>query len=91
MIETKVGIRELKAKLSDYLRRVKAGETIVVTEHGASIGRIIPILPTVADNLQIMVSAGLIEWNGRKLPPYRPRAANRGNRLLSDLVAEDRE
>jgi len=91
MIETKVGIRELKARLSEYLRRVKAGESIVVTEHGASIGRIIPILPTVEDHLHAMISAGLVEWNGRKLPAYRPQALNRGDRLLSDLVVEDRE
>ncbi|HUF37508.1 MAG TPA: type II toxin-antitoxin system prevent-host-death family antitoxin [Anaerolineales bacterium] len=91
MNETRVGIRELKARLSEHLRRVKAGETIIVTDHGAPIGRIIPILPTVEDHLHAMVSAGLLEWNGRKLPHYRPQAVNRGDRLLSDLVVEDRE
>jgi len=43
MSELKVGTRELKNKLSEYLRRVKAGEIITVTEHGKSIGQIIPI------------------------------------------------
>jgi prevent-host-death family protein len=36
----KVGTRELKSKLSEYLRRVKGGETIVVTNRGKSIGQI---------------------------------------------------
>ena len=31
---TYVGVRELKAKLSEYLERAAAGETIVVTQRG---------------------------------------------------------
>ncbi len=30
MAEMRVGTRELKSKLSEYLRRVKAGETIII-------------------------------------------------------------
>jgi len=52
MTEFKVGTRELKNKLSEYLRRVKAGETIIVTEHGKSIGQIVPIKPTVEERLR---------------------------------------
>lgn len=33
-VTTYVGIRELKAKLSEYLERAAAGETIVVTDRG---------------------------------------------------------
>src|SRR3989304_5327062 len=29
-----VGVRELRARLSHYLRRIKQGERIVVTDHG---------------------------------------------------------
>jgi len=91
MTEMRVGTRELKNKLSEYMRRVKAGETIIVTEHGKSIGQIVPIKPTVEERLQAMVGAGQAEWNGQKLKPYQPRAFNKGGRLLSDLVVEDRE
>jgi prevent-host-death family protein len=91
MTELKVGTRELKNKLSEYLRRVKAGETIIVTEHGKSIGQIVPIKPTVEERLQMMVDAGQAEWNGEKLKPYQPVAVNKGDHQLSDLVVEDRE
>ena len=91
MTEMRVGTRELKNKLSEYMRRVKAGETIIVTEHGKTIGQIIPIKPTVEERLQAMVAAGQAEWNGQKLKPYQPRAVNKGNRQLSDWVVEDRE
>ena len=91
MGDMRVGTRELKNKLSEYLRRVKAGETITVTEHGKVIGQIIPVKPTVEERLQSMVAAGQVEWNGQKLNPYQPTAVNKGDRLLSDLVVEDRE
>jgi prevent-host-death family protein len=91
MAEMKVGTRELKSKLSEYLRRVKAGETIIVTEHGKTIGQIVPIKPTTEERLQAMVAAGQAEWNGQKLKSYHPKAVNRGERQLSDLVVEDRE
>jgi prevent-host-death family protein len=91
MTELKVGTRELKNKLSEYMRRVKAGETIIVTEHGKSIGQIIPIKPSIEERLQAMVSAGQAEWNGQKLKPYQSRVVNRSDHQLSDLIVEDRE
>jgi len=39
----KVGIRELRQNLSRYLDRVKAGETLVVTEHGREVARLVPL------------------------------------------------
>jgi prevent-host-death family protein len=35
-----VGIRELRNNLSRYLDRVKAGETVTITEHGRPIARV---------------------------------------------------
>ena len=91
MAQMRVGTRELKNKLSEYLRRVKAGETITVTEHGKTIGQIIPVKSTVEEHILAMISSGLLEWNGQKLKPYQPKAVNKGARQLSDLVIEERE
>jgi antitoxin (DNA-binding transcriptional repressor) of toxin-antitoxin stability system len=38
----RVGVRELRQNLSVYLRRVKAGETLEVTEHGHIVARMAP-------------------------------------------------
>lgn len=38
----KVGVRKVKAKLSSYLRRVKRGETILVTERGRTVAELRP-------------------------------------------------
>lgn len=40
---TYVGVRELKAKLSEYLERAAAGETIVVTQRGEPKAEIRPV------------------------------------------------
>jgi prevent-host-death family protein len=38
-----LGIAELKALLSETLARVKAGEEVLITEHGRPIARILPL------------------------------------------------
>ncbi|GIV85497.1 MAG: hypothetical protein KatS3mg052_2504 [Candidatus Roseilinea sp.] len=91
MSEMKIGTRELKNRLSQYLRRVKAGETLVITERGKPIGQIVPIQPDLTARLKQLATAGVVEWNGQPLPAYRPKAVNRSQRLLSDLIAEERE
>jgi prevent-host-death family protein len=91
MGELSVGVRELKARLSQYLREVKAGQTIVITDHGAPVGRIVPAGASVEARIQTMVTAGLAEWNGRKFMPPAPKIVNRNAQLLSDLITEGRE
>jgi len=44
-----VGVANLKASLSGYLARVKAGEVVTVTEHGRPIARICPLSPMEHD------------------------------------------
>ena len=86
-----VGIRELKNNLSRYMRLVKGGETILITERGKSIGRIIPEGISLEARLEGLVAAGFISWNGKKLPPGKPVAINRGPGLASDIVSENRD
>ena len=38
-----VGIRELRAGLSRWLDRVRAGEELIVTDRGAPVARVTPI------------------------------------------------
>jgi len=66
MTQTVVGIRELKARLSAYMLQVKAGATVVITEWGKPIGRIVPLSPSVEARVQELVQAGLMAWSGRR-------------------------
>jgi prevent-host-death family protein len=90
MAEMTVGIRELKSQLSKYLRQVKAGRTIVITEHGKTVGRIVPPEIPLADKLEAMRQAGLIRWNGKKLTPQKPVAKLKSGQSMADLISEDR-
>ena len=46
-----VGIRELRQQASSVLKRVAAGETIEVTEHGHPVARIVPFRPGPLEQL----------------------------------------
>ncbi|HEX9899421.1 MAG TPA: type II toxin-antitoxin system prevent-host-death family antitoxin [Candidatus Methylomirabilis sp.] len=90
MGEQTVGVRELKARLSEYLRQVKKGRTVVITEHGKPVGRLVPAGQSLEQRLQAMIDAGLAEWNGKPLPPVKPVAKLRGGKSIADLIIEDR-
>ena len=91
MTETAVGVRELKGKLSAYLRQVKAGQTLAITEHGQLIARIVPIAGSADDRLAAMMEAGLLQWNGNDLGSAVPVATATGDHTVADLLIEDRE
>ncbi len=50
-MSNQVGIRELRQQASGVLRRVAAGETIEVTDHGHPIARIVPLRPGALEQL----------------------------------------
>lgn len=91
MSQVTVGIRELKAQLSSYLRQVKMGASVVITEHGKPVGRIVPISPSLEVRLQDLIEAGLADWSGQRLSPMAPVAHTRGEQMVSDLLLGDRE
>ena len=91
MNETRVGPRELKSRLSEYLRRVKAGQTIVVTERGKVIGHIVPAPLSLEERMKTLADSGfLILGRNEKPKGYRPKIINRSKHLISDSVIEDR-
>jgi prevent-host-death family protein len=91
MNEIRVGTRELKTNLSKYLRRVKAGETIIVTERGKEIGQIMPVAQSMEERMKTLTEAGFLKWNGKKVEPYEPIAINLSGKQVSDLIVEDRD
>lgn len=84
------GIREVKNRFSEYLRRVKQGEIVVITERNVPVARLVPVqekgqLPVLA-----LVEEGVASWQGGKprgaaVPPAVPGTAS-----VAALVAEDR-
>jgi prevent-host-death family protein len=56
---TRIGIRELRQKASEYLRRVEGGETIEVTDRGRPVALLTPI--PEAPPLERLRAAGDVE------------------------------
>ena len=86
-----VGIRELKSTLSECVREVKSGRTIVVTEHGQPVARIIPEAILPRERVEALRKAGAIAWSGRRLRVAKPAGRVRGNKAIADLIVENRE
>jgi len=62
---TRVGVRELKAHLSQYLRQARAGETIVITERGREIAMLTGIRQR--EGLRELIERGVVKWSGAGL------------------------
>jgi len=91
MAGTSANIRELRSRLSYYLRLTKAGQSVVITERGRPIGRIIPEKASLGERLDAMAKSGLLEWNKKKLKPIKPAGhAKKGGRSVADVLIEDR-
>jgi prevent-host-death family protein len=86
-----VGIRELKARLSSYVQQVKEGATLVITEHGKPVGRIVPMQETAETQVQELIQTGLVAWSGRRLSPLTPPAQAPNYQSVAELLLEDRE
>lgn len=90
-----VGIRELKNRLSEYLRRVAAGESVLVTDRGTVIAEISApgqrvLEPSVPAGLALLARRGLVTLGSggdgstyRQLPRRR-RNGHSAAQLLDD-------
>ena len=85
---TTVGIRELRQNASAVLRKVVAGETVEVTDHGHPIARIVPL--HAERTLDQLVAEGRATEARGDLLSLEPVAATKGEPRLSDVLAEMR-
>ncbi len=89
----KVGIRKLKNRLGTYVKQVRRGATILITDRGQPVARMIPEPEprhpkSLDDLLKELAAAGHIRLATRPLPRIKP-VPGRG-RLASQMVIEDR-
>ena len=87
---TTIGIRELKAHLSRYLRRVRKGESLLVTDRGRGIATIMSVNESrVRQKALQLVRQGKLDWGGGKPTGLKHRVPCRG-KSLSQTIREDR-
>ena len=83
-------MNELKAGLSRYVARARAGEVIEVTSHDKPVARLIGIVTADAPGVARLLARGAAQWRGGK-PMLGPavRLAT-GGKALAEMVLEDR-
>lgn len=88
-----IGVRELRQNASRYLREVKRGETVEVTERGEPIARLVPI--PRESTYERMVAEGRITPARGKLsdlgPPLEPKpGVPLPSEILEQMRADER-
>jgi len=84
-----VAISDLRAHLSEWLERVRAGEEVVVTERGVPVARVLGIHSS--EMIERLTSEGVI---ARPVQSQRPTVSGRSRpgprRPVADYVSEQR-
>jgi prevent-host-death family protein len=88
---------QLKARLSEYLRLVKAGNEVVITERGVPVARVVPLADDERTSTRRtrLARSGLIKPGRGRLPKglsEPPKGAPAGvlDALLADRESGDR-
>lgn len=85
----RIGVRELRQHASRYLARVRAGETVEVTDRGRPVARLVPVPD---DAWSALVAAGAVRppSDSGPLAGLQPRQLP-GGTSLSDAFRRMRE
>lgn len=85
--QVEVGIRELRADLSRWVKRVRDGDEVVVTDRGKAVARLVPL--NGERTIDRLIREGIVTPapnHGARTVPEPIQGAG----PLSDIVIEDR-
>lgn len=89
----KIGLRDANLHFSKYMKLVKEGEEVIVTDRGTPIAVIKPLISKEASSekkIKLLEERGVLRRAASGKPPLRKPLAISG-RPLSEIVAEERE
>ena len=91
-----VSIAQLKNGLSGYLKRVRAGETILIRDRDLPIARIEPLVGGISAEEAELAAAGLMTLPSKPFDPdvilkFGPPARLKQGTKISDTISEDRD
>jgi prevent-host-death family protein len=91
MAKARIGVRELKDKLSATLARVRRGEAVTVTDRNQPIAVIVPARAAEDPEavVRTLATSGRLAWSGGK-PLGLENAPRVRGPSVSDAVVEDR-
>jgi len=85
-------VSKLKTSLSAFLRRVKAGETIVVLDRGRPVARLVPVAEPIHDDAHLarLEALGLARRPSQGLPLDLIRARPKAEARVLEALLEER-
>ena len=83
----RIGVRELRQHASRYLDRVRAGETVEVTDRGELVALLVPPLPASTARRRL-IAAGRLQPALEPFVVPRRRAASSTAEVLQELRDE---
>jgi prevent-host-death family protein len=84
----RIGVRELRQHASRYLDRVKAGETVEVTERGELVALLVPPAPSANARERLIANGRLIPGSGPLVLPTRVKASADSGTVLDEQREE---
>lgn len=93
-----ISVRELKNQLSKYLRKVAAGDEVVITSHNRPVARLTKVQEVVEEKPthQVLLrrlktmSGVYIAKGGKPKGARKPIRIKPGEKSLADIVLEER-
>jgi len=88
------GVVDLKSRLSSYLKQVKAGREILITERGLPIAKLVPLGAEPEARRRRLGEGGVIQLGRgriRKMLCSPPEGSMVGEGVLAELLAEREE
>ncbi len=87
----KVGVRKFKNHLGRYLKKVKAGTIVTITDHNKPVARLVPLSSQLPDKVNEMLEDGKASWSGGKPGCMTPVSLQpHSEKTLGEMAAEDR-
>ena len=85
-----IGIRELKENLGRYMKKVRAGQNIIITDRKKEIAIIMPLeKKPKEEKIYQLIRRGMVCWSGGKPSGMSARIVSKG-KSVSRAVIEDR-
>ena len=91
VVSKAIGVRELKARLSEYLDAVQEGKEVIVTDRGRPVARLVPMQGGSDEHLAMLIAEGRVipaRSKERRLPEPRHKLTEGS---IVEFVRQQRE
>ena len=90
-----VSIRDMKNRLSKYLKLVRTGKEVVITDRGKPVAQLTLVKPTAESEEEVIARINALPWvrpgNGKRVKgAKRPIRLKPGDKTAAEMVLEDR-